>query len=86
VWGIPIVAGLRIISNQSVISLIGKARLSKGQKGWRQTTRAIGQEKKAMMNGINRKRTKRTRGILGRGIDSLRNTKFGRNNIPNHFP
>jgi len=46
VCGIPIVAGFKIINSQSVMSWTGKARLSKGQKDWRQTTRAIGQEKK----------------------------------------
>jgi len=44
--GIPILAGLRIIENQSVISAILKARISKCQKDWRHTTLAIGQEKK----------------------------------------
>jgi hypothetical protein len=39
-----------------------------------------------MENRINRKRTKRTRGIRGRGMDRLGNTKFSKNNISNHFP
>jgi len=37
---------LRIIENQSAILVTFKASISNGQKDWRQTTRAMGQEKK----------------------------------------
>jgi hypothetical protein len=38
--------GLRIISSQSVMLVTFEAIVSKGQKDWCQTTRAIGQVKK----------------------------------------
>jgi hypothetical protein len=38
--------GLRIIRSQSVMLVTFKAFISKGQKEWRQTTRAIGHVKK----------------------------------------
>jgi hypothetical protein len=43
--GIPIISGCRIIDNQSDKESIRRARLSKGQKEFLQTTLAIGQEK-----------------------------------------
>jgi hypothetical protein len=43
--GIPTFSGCRIIYSHSTIEDIHKAKMSKGQKEFRQTTLAIGQEK-----------------------------------------